>query len=75
MGGGNSTALAAVLQLNAWTCENWRQIGIPTKYWDKLYELYDLTPAELHTVSKRCRETTVMRRGITLQKRRAQGGR
>lgn len=52
---GGATKLAAQLDLHAFTVENWRRCGIPQKYWDVLYKLYDLTPAELFTVSKACR--------------------
>lgn len=51
-----STQLAAKLNLNAFTVENWRRCGIPQKYWDALYKFYGLSPGELYTVSKACRE-------------------
>lgn len=53
---GGSTQLAAKLNIHAFTAENWRKRGIHHKYWDTLYKLYGLTPAELYTVSKKCRE-------------------
>lgn len=53
---GSSTKLAAILDLHAYTVNNWKKIGIPAKYWEKLYELYGLSPAELYSLSKKCRE-------------------
>ncbi len=47
--------LGKALGVTWWTVENWRFNGIPTKYWDKLYEIYGLSPAELHSISKKCR--------------------
>lgn len=55
---GSTTKLAAQLGLHAITVENWRRCGIPQKYWGKLYDLYGITPGELHYVWKRCREHT-----------------
>lgn len=57
---GNSPAkLATKMGVPWWTVENFRYNGIPTKYWDKLYELYGLSPAELHSISKKCRASKV----------------
>lgn len=53
---GTSTKLAAALNLHAYTVENWRRAGVPRKHWDKLHELYGVTPAELHLLSKNCRK-------------------
>ena len=52
---GSTTKLAAALDLHANAVEFWRRAGIPTKYWDKLFELYMITPAELFTVTKNAR--------------------
>lgn len=52
---GSSTKLAAQLDLHAFTVENWRRAGIPQKYWDTLFELYGILPAELYSISKKCR--------------------
>ena len=55
---GGSTKLAAKLGLHAYTVENWRRAGIPLKYWDTLYNLYGVSPAELHSLYKRIRAAT-----------------
>lgn len=54
---GSATKLAAKLDLHANTVEAWRRAGIPTKYWDKIHELYGFTPGELYMLSKACRRT------------------
>ena len=56
---GSSSKLAAQLDLHAFTVENWRRSGIPQKYWDRLHELYGITPAELYIVSKVARNKIV----------------
>ncbi len=53
---GSSTKLAAALDLHAYTVENWRRCGVPQKYWDAMFQLYQITPAELFSVTKACRK-------------------
>ncbi len=53
---GDSTKLAYALGLQTYNVEYWKRAGINQKYWDKLFELYGITPAELYSVSKRCRK-------------------
>lgn len=47
--------LASKLGVHQVTVEYMRKHGIPIKYWDKLYELYGLTPAELYSITKKCK--------------------
>jgi len=53
---GNSTKLAASLDLHAYTVENWRRCGVPQKYWDKIVQLYGVSVDELYTIGKNCRK-------------------
>lgn len=60
---GGSAELAVALKpympnktLHAYTVENWRRSGIPQKYWGPLFELYGITPFELHQVWHNCRK-------------------
>lgn len=48
-------ALASKLGIHQVTVEYMRKHGIPLKYWDKLFDLYGVTPAELFTITKKCR--------------------
>ena len=47
--------LAAQLGAHQVTVQGWRKAGIPNRWWDKLFNLYGLTPGELYTVTKKCR--------------------
>lgn len=49
--------LAASLNVHQITVERWRRSGIPVKYWDDIFELYNVPPAVLHSVNKICRKT------------------
>lgn len=52
-GAGN---LASKLGVHQCSVEYWRRAGgPPLKYWDKLFDLYGLTPAELYSITKKCR--------------------
>lgn len=52
---GGVTKLASSLGLEAYQVEYWRRAGINPRHWDKLYELYGLSPAELFSISKKCK--------------------
>lgn len=56
---GSSLKLAAALDVHQVTVEGWRRAGIPQKWWDRLLELYQITPAELYSVTKSCRKAVV----------------
>ena len=56
LAGHSPTQLAASIGVKEWVAENFRFQGIPIKYWDSLMDVYDITPAELYVISKRCRE-------------------
>lgn len=53
---GGTTRLGAALGVHAFTVEAWRKSGIPVKYWEKLFKLYQITPAELFSITKAARE-------------------
>lgn len=53
---GSATKLAASIDCAAHTIDNWTRIGIPTKYWDKLAEIYGASPEELYIITKHARE-------------------
>lgn len=59
---GGSTKLAMALGLHTYTVEGWRRHGIPQKHWMEIIEQFNLTPAELYVVSRKCKERK-MRRG------------
>lgn len=54
---GGATKLAAELDLHAATVENWKRAGIPTKYWEQLFNLYDILPMESYLITKACRKS------------------
>jgi len=53
---GSTSKLAYALGVHQVTVEGWRRAGIPLKYWDRLFKLYMITPAELYSVSQKCRK-------------------
>lgn len=53
--------LASKLSVHQVTVEFWRRSGVPVKYWDQLFDLYGLTPAELFSITKKCRAKTKAR--------------
>ena len=56
---GSTTKLAAQLNLHAVSVEYWRKAGVPQKYWDQLFELYGITPAELNAITRQCRKAVL----------------
>ncbi len=52
---GSSVQIAASLKLHQYTVERWKVAGIPYKYYDKLCDLYDVTPFELFKLSNKAR--------------------
>lgn len=53
---GSSTKLAAMLELHAYTVENWRRSGVPYKYWDCLMKKLNVTSDDLFRIWKSCKE-------------------
>ena len=53
---GGSVHVAAALNLNQWTVERWRQIGIPIFYWEVLKKKYGVTAEELLQMTKAARD-------------------
>ena len=52
---GNTTKLAASLEITAHTVEKWKINGIPIKYWDALIEEYAVTADELLNITRNCK--------------------
>lgn len=52
---GSAGVLANKLGVHQVTAEGWRRSGIPTKYWDDICKHYNISPAELFSVSKAAR--------------------
>lgn len=57
---GSSTKLAAKLDVHCYTVENWRNIGVPQKYWERIYDYYGISPAELFSLSKSCKKKSAI---------------
>lgn len=52
---GSPAGLAHVLGVHQFTVERWRELGVPIKYWDFLIKKYNLTPAELYSITEKIR--------------------
>ncbi len=54
---GNSTQLAASLNVQAFTVENWKRRGIPQKYFAHISKKYGISIEDIYKISMLCKES------------------
>lgn len=52
---GSATKFAASIDLPQRTVEHWKKAGIPIDHWPKIIRKYNVTLAELYSLSIKCR--------------------
>lgn len=53
---GGTVHIAALLNINQWTVDRWRNSGIPQKHWGKLSVKYGLDAETLYQISMGCKD-------------------
>lgn len=53
---GGSVHIASALNMNQWSIERWKKIGIPIFYWEVLKKKYGVTAEELLQMTKEARK-------------------
>lgn len=53
---GSAAKLAAKLNIPGSTAESWRKTGVPTKHWEKVMKITGATPAEMFSITRKCRK-------------------
>lgn len=56
MEGGGCAEIGRQLNISPWSIIKWKERGVPQKFWDALMKHYDITPAELFSITKKAKK-------------------